>query len=366
MPSPWESLGLERVINASGKMTALGGTAQTESVARAQAEAARHHVDLAALRLLAGQRLAARTGAAAASVTTGAAAGIAVGVAAMITGADEAAIRTLPDTGDLANEILLQAGHDVNFGARVSQMIRLGGGRPLPVGSSEEVTAADFERMISQRTAGLVFVQSHHTRQNRGLELAEVVDIGRRNRLPVLVDAAAEEDLKAYVEQGADLVTYSGGKAIGGPTIGFIAGSAELVAACESQQMGIARAMKVGKEQIMGLLVALDEYAPSEDEFEARLQRLASGLVGLPGIRTSIEDDRAGREIRRVGVRMDSGDTLQSLVQALHDGSPSIRTRNHHLKEGLLLFDVREVRAEDVPVIIERVSHCLVELGEEG
>jgi uncharacterized pyridoxal phosphate-dependent enzyme len=366
MASPWESLGLGRVINASGKMTALGGTAQTETVARAQADAARHHVDLAALRRLAGRRLAERTGAAAASVTTGAAAGIAVGVAAMITGTDQAAIQQLPDTGDLADEILLQAGHDVNFGARVSQMIRLGGGRPVLVGSPEEVTAADFERMISQRTAGLMFVQSHHTRQARGLELAEVVDIGRSRGLSVLVDAAAEEDLTAYVEQGADLVTYSGGKAIGGPTIGFIAGSAELVAACESQQTGIARAMKVGKEQILGLLVALDEYAPSEDETETRLRKLVSGLAKLPGIHTSIEADRAGREIQRVGVRMDSAAALHELVQALYDGSPSIRTRNHHLDEGLVLFDVREVRTEDVPVVVRRVSECLIELVGGG
>jgi D-glucosaminate-6-phosphate ammonia-lyase len=357
-PSPYESLGLARVINASGKMTALGGSAQSRRVAEAQAAAARYHVDLADLRRLAGATIAARTGAEAASITTGAAAGIAVGVAAMITGTDEAAIRRLPDSDGRANEILLQAGHDVDFGARVSQMIRLGGGRPALVGSPEGVGPIDLEDAVSPRTAGFLFVQSHHTRQQAGVSLSEMIAIARKSEIPVLVDAAAEEDLAAYVAAGADLVTYSGGKAIGGPTVGFITGARALVSACEMQQMGIARAMKVGKEQIMGLIAALADY-PAAPGWPARLDALAAGLRVLPGVRVSIEADGAGRDIRRVGLRMDSLDRLRALVDRLKCGSPSIRTRNHHLGEGLVLFDLREVKDADVPTIVERVAECL-------
>jgi len=355
--SPFQSLGLNKVINASGKMTALGGTAQATAVAEVQQQAAGHHVNLAALRRAAGRQIAERTGAEDACVTTGAAAGIAIGVAAMITGADEEAVRRLPDSEGLPNEIVLQAGHDVNFGARVTQMIRLGGGRPVLAGSRDEVTEGQLEAALSGRTAGLLFVQSHHTRQANGLSLETLVRLARARRLPVLVDAAAEEDLEAYVSVGADLVTYSGGKAIGGPSVGFIAGRTDLIAACELQNLGIARAMKVGKEQIAGLLAALDAYPTPSGWFE-RLHRLKDGLESVPGARISVEEDLAGRNIKRLGLRLEPA-ALKGLVQALASGDPAIYTRNHQIDEGLVLFDLREVKDEDVDVIVERVGSLL-------
>ena len=351
--SPYSALDLPRVINASGKMTALGGTAQSDAVAEAQRLAAQHHVDLDALRAVAGKQIAGRTGAEAATVTTGAAAGIAIGVAAMITGADRAKVEQLPDTNGLADEIILQAGHDVSFGARITQMIRVGGGRPVLVGSRESVTPGDLSRAISDRTAGLLFVQSHHTRQRNGLTLDQLVNVGRDSGLPVLVDAAAEADLTTYIAQGADLVTYSGGKAIGGPTSGFIAGRTALIEACELQNLGIARAMKVGKEQIIGLLSALDRY-PSEPTWPDRVHRLETALQGLPDAVIGRAADLAGRDIERVALRS-APERLRTLAESLRSGDPVIYTRNHQLEEGLMLFDLREVKDEDVDRLAERV-----------
>ncbi|MGE0624113.1 MAG: hypothetical protein AB7I04_05170 [Pseudomonadales bacterium] len=355
---PYRALGLPRVINAAGKMTALGGTAQSPEVARALAAAASHHVDLPALRRVAGDTVARRTGAEAATITTGAAAGIAIGVAAMITGTDEALVSRLPDTEGLANEVVLQAGHDVFFGATVGQMIRLGGGRPVTVGSRDSVTAQALSQALGARTAGLVYVCSHHTRQQGGIALDEFLRIAHERGLPVLVDAAAEEDLESFIAAGADLVTYSGGKAIGGPTVGFIAGTGTLIAACELQNRGIARAMKVGKEQIMGLLAALERY-PGPATWPGRLAALQHALEGVPGIRVSIEADLAGRDIRRLGLRMDSVARLESLVAKLRAGDPAIYTRDHQIGEGLVLFDLREVADADVAVIGRRVREAL-------
>jgi D-glucosaminate-6-phosphate ammonia-lyase len=356
--NPFLALGLPRVINAAGKMTALGGTAMPPPIAHALETAASHHVELAALRRVAGETIARRTGAEAASITSGAAAGIAIGVAAMITGSDEALVARLPDTAGLANGIVLQAGHDVHFGATVGQMIRLGGGRPITVGSHDSVTAAALSRALDERTAGLVYVCSHHTRQQRGVALDEFLEIAHSHDLPVLVDAAAEEDLEAYVAAGADLVTYSGGKAIGGPTVGFIAGCRTLVAACELQNRGIARAMKVGKEQILGLLAALDRY-PAPATWPARLEALQRALEDLPAVRVTVEQDLAGRDIRRLGLRMDSVPRLRLLVAELRAGDPAIYTRDHQIAEGLVLFDLREVADADVPIIARRIREAL-------
>ena len=257
---PFAGLGVPTVINAAGKMTALGGTAQSEAVAEAQAAAAQAHVDLGELRAAAGRRLADLTGAEAATITSGAAAGIATSVAALISGDDPDLVTRLPDSTGLPNRILLQVGHDVNFGAPVVQMIRLGGGVPELIGSAKQVTEGDIETALANRTdlAGFVYVQSHHVVLPDRVSLQRCIAVCSNAGVPVVVDAAAEEDLGQYIGLGADLVTYSGGKAIGGPTVGFIAGRAELIAACEAQQRGIARAMKVGKEQIAGLMAELD------------------------------------------------------------------------------------------------------------
>lgn len=348
--NPYGRIRLTPVINAAGKLTALGGSAQSAAVAQAQAAAAQAHVDLAALRLAAGKRIAAATGAEAACVTSGAAAGLAISVAAVLTGTDLQRVHRLPDV-EGPNDVLLQAGHDVDFGAQVSQMIRLAGGRPVVFGSQEAVTETDLIEVLSERTAAILFVKSHHCVQHGRLPLEAMVGRG----VPVLVDAAAEADLGTCIAAGADLVTYSGGKAIGGPTCGFIAGRASLIEACELQQRGIARPMKVGKEQIAGLLTALDELADTEAT-SAVLDALHEGLGALADVR--IVPDRAGRDIRRVALDLPDAQ-LRDLVVFLRDGQPSIRTRNHQLAEGYALFDPREMRLDQVPAVVARVRAFL-------
>lgn len=343
---PYGHLDIAPVINAAGKLTALGGSAQSVRVAQAQATAAQTHVDMAALRLAAGQRIAAATGAEAACVTTGAAAGIAISVAAVLAGTALDRVRRLPEV-EGPDEILLQAGHDVDFGALVTQMIRLAGGRPVVIGSEEAVAEADLASALSERTAAILFVQSHHCIQHGRLPLEAMVGRG----VPVLVDAAAEADLRGYIARGADLVTYSGGKAIGGPTCGFIAGRASMIEACEIQDRGIARTMKVGKEQIAGLLTALDEFTGPQANSDV-LDALYAGLGAVADVR--IVPDRAGREIRRVALHLPAA-RLRDLVAFLRDGRPSIRTRNHQLGEGYVLFDPREMRLDQVPTVVARV-----------
>ena len=279
------------VINAAGKMTALGGSAQHTDVAAAASAAAAAHLDMTQFRQLAAARVAAVTGAQGACITTGAAAGICISVAALVAGNNPQRIAQLPLTDGVPNRIVLQKGHDIDFGTTVTQMIRLGGGIPTIVGSAAGVTADDIDHGISADCAGLLYVQSHHCVQHGRVDLATCIELAHARGVPVVVDAAAEEDLRRFVAAGADLVTYSGGKAIGGPTVGFIAGLADRIAACEAQSAGIARTMKVGKEQIAGLLAALERYPPA-DEPGARGDRLFDELSALNAARISRVPDR--------------------------------------------------------------------------
>jgi len=332
-------------------------------VAQAQAEAARSHVDLAELRARAGELIAERTGAEAACVTTGAASGVVISVAAVVAGSDPERVARLPDSEGWVNRVLIQGGHWVNFGAHVEQMVRLGGGRPEMVGSWEETSDEQIAAALddAEPVAALMYVQSHHSAQERQVNLERCIELAHARGVPVLVDAAAEEDLRRYVEMGVDLVTYSGGKAFGGPTVGFIAGRRELIEACEAQGRGIARPMKAGKEPILGLLTALERYEPASEAGELERRRRVNAIVtgaleGVAGVDVSIVMDKAGRPIERVGVRAVGGAfDPRELVAFLAAGSPSIRTRNHQLPEGLVLIDPREVTEAQAGVIAARL-----------
>lgn len=364
MTSIYERFGVPGVINAAGKMTALGGTAQHEDVARAQSEAALSHVDLAALRTRAGELIAERTGAEAASVTTGAASGIAIATAAVVAGAEPERVARLPDSDGWTNRVLIQGGHWISFGAPVEQMVRIGGGRPEMVGSRNEVPEELLANALDDGTpvAALLYVQSHHSEQERMVGLERCVELAHAVDVPVIVDAAAEEDLRRYVAIGCDLVTYSGGKAFGGPTVGFIAGRRDLIEACEAQTRGIARPMKVGKEQIAGLLVALERYEARNEAAELERRRrvnatISAALDGVAAADASLHPDEAGRPIERVAIRaVDGAFDVRELVTFLEAGRPSIRTRNHHLDEGVVFLDPREVSEAQSSVIAGRLG----------
>ncbi|HJM89423.1 MAG TPA: aminotransferase class V-fold PLP-dependent enzyme [Dehalococcoidia bacterium] len=358
----YERVGVPPVINAAGKLTALGGSAQHEEVAAAQFSAARGHVDLSTLRQRAGELAAQATGAEAASITTGAAAGIVVSVAAVIAGTDPRLIALLPESEGQRNRILIQAGHWVNFGAPVEQMVRLGGGVPQLVGNVNNVPEAVLEETLREsEPAALLYVQSHHAVQERMVSLERSIELAHTHNVPVIVDAAAEQDLLHYIATGVDLVTYSGGKALGGPTVGFIAGRRELVEACEAQTRGIARPMKVGKEQIVALLVALERYSARDESAELEREQRVNAIVrgsldGIDTVDVTLRPDEAGRPIERVALSArDGAFDVRELVDFLAEGSPSIRTRNHHLDAGIVAIDPREVSEEQAAVIADRL-----------
>jgi len=361
----YERFGVQRVINAAGRMTMLGGVALTEEVAAAMAEAGRAYVRLEDLKNRAGEIIARLTGAEAACLTTGAAAGIVQMVAACVVGDDPLGVEQLPDVAHERREILIQLGHWVGFGAPVAQMVRMGGGRPTPVGLANSVRPEQLALSITAKTAGYLYVQSHHTVHHGMLSLDTCIQICHERSVPVIVDAAAEEDASLYVRMGVDAVTYSGGKAFGGPTSGFILGRAALIRGCRAQERGIARPMKVGKETIVGLLVAMERYLARDATKVAAeiarqqqlVNRIASGLRGLPGISVTSRADEAGRAIVRAAIAVDpaTGKDAAGLARFLTEGPVAIYPRGHRVDEGFVAIDPRPIDDRDADLIVERV-----------
>lgn len=363
--SIYQSIGLKRVVNASGRVTVLGVSTFSDRVAEAAKEAGQSYVVVEDLMTRAGELISEHTGAEASCPTSCASAAIALTVAALITKGRYTDMMRLPDSSGLANQIVLQKGHSINYGAPMATMIRLGGGVPVEVGQANEVHPEDIEEAICDKTAALLYVKSHHSVQKGMVSIETMRDIAHVHGLPFMMDCAAEEDFRKYIALGADVVTYSGAKALEATTSGFVTGRAEIIRNVQRQYVGIGRAMKVGKEQIVGLLEAMDQYEQRDHEAElaanvAKVDWLVDAVNKIPGLKAEKIQDEAGRAIYRCRVTFDGGQpeglTMESVNEQLRAGDPIVWARTEFLNLGKIDFDPRPMLDGDKELIAARLK----------
>ena len=288
----YRTLGLQEIINAEGTITRLGGCLMDPAVVDAMAAAAKSFVDLNQLLAKAGRHIAGLLGVDAAYITSGAAAGLTLSTAACITGADPAKIRLLPDLRTIEkNEVLIQKSHRNGY----DHAVRQAGVKIIEFGLMKETYPWELQAAISGKTAAIVHFLEFENHRN--LPLPEVIAIAKEKGVPVIVDAAAElppaENLSRFFRMGADLTVYSGGKDIGGPqSSGLIVGDRDLIACCAlnaNPNYSIGRAMKAGKEEIAGLVTALElylqqDFAAEEQMWEDMVASMVADLADVPGL----------------------------------------------------------------------------------
>lgn len=368
MTSIYDIYGLKSVINASGRMTKLGVSTPSPEVVSAVSYAMGHYFEMDDLVNKTGEYIAKLLDVEAAVVVSCASAGIAQCVAAMIV-QDDPYLRvhlheSLPKG---PYEIVVPKGHNVNFGAPVGTMVALGGGKVVEAGWGNECSAAQLEAAITPQTAALLYIKSHHALQKSVLSVEEAVQVAQRNHLPLIVDAAAEENLQCYYALGADLVIYSGAKAIEGPTSGLVIGKKTYIDWVKLQSQGIGRAMKVGKEGILGLACAIERYLKTPAESGAsmglRLQPMIDSLNMVKGLSARIVWDSAGRDIARGEIFIDEetfGLSASAAVAVLKKGKTAIYFRDYRMNEGIIEVDVRSVSNEEISIIaqsFEKLAH---------
>ncbi|CAA9564359.1 MAG: L-seryl-tRNA(Sec) selenium transferase-related protein [uncultured Thermomicrobiales bacterium] len=333
VPEVYRRLGIRPIINASATLTRLGGSVMPEVAVKAMAEASQHFIPLDELQLRVGERIADLTGNEACYVSSGAAAGIAMSVAACIAGTDLNLIGAFPYLdGVTKNEVIIHVSQRNGYDYAARQT----GARVVEIGG----TAGDLRAAIGERTACILWFAGAHFADG-ALPLEEVIAIGHEHGVPVIVDAAAQvpaiANLSHYtVGLGADLAIFSGGKGLRGPqSSGLVLGRADLVAGCRlngSPNHSLGRPMKVGKEEMVGLLAAV-EYALEQDEpallegYEAIVQRWVAGLSGFAGITAErIYPSEAGQPHGRALITVSPGFPLtrDAIVAELFTGEPRI------------------------------------------
>lgn len=333
----YEQLGVRRVINADATLTRLGGSLMPSDVLDAMREAAGSFVDMYELQQVVGKRIAELTRNEAAYVSTGAAAGVVLATLATMTDGDLPTIARLIETGEAPkNEVIIHRAHRIPY----DPAIRLAGARIVEVGNRLQTFPWELEAAVSPRTA-MVFYSAGVHLASGALPLAETVEIAHAHGIPVVVDAAAQlpptENLWRFTrELGADLAIFSGGKDFRGPQAsGLLVGTEAMIAAVAvngSPHQRLARPMKVGKEEMIGLLAAVQRYV-AEDwrdralRYERIVERWVEDFGNVPGIEASrVFPNEAGQPTPRCRVTFatETGLSGAEVARLLWEGDPRI------------------------------------------
>jgi len=406
MASIYERLGVRTIINAQGPATRLSGGIMPPEVASAMVEASRHCVDIAELQAAASRIIAEATGSEAGLATSGAAAGLLLGTAACVAGLDPAKMNRLPDTAGMKNEVVV-ARSQRNF---YDHAVRGAGVRLIEVGIADRFSGAgvrdceawEIAAALTPQTAAVLYVATEWSRP----ALPEVVAVAHAQGVPVLVDAAAQlppaANLRRFIAEGADLVAFSGGKALRGPQAsGILCGRRDLVASAALQmldqdarpelwlpppglidrarlpgapQHGIGRVCKIGKEEIVGLLTALrlflaEEPGARQARYLKLMTALADALRGLPSCSVAIVGGEGHDEVPVVELALDrrrSNRSALDIARDLQTGAPPIFVNAGRLDEGILCFGPMCLEEADPARIAARLREVLAPASAEG
>ncbi len=365
----YDELGVATLINACGTVTRLSGGMMAPEVTAAMREASEASVDMVALQAAACRVIRTATGAQAGIVTSGASAAVLLGAAACIAGLDPVRMNALPEVQDGRRDFIVVRSQRNMY----DRALLVAGGRIVEVGIPDRVSgpgvrdaaAWEIAAAITKNTAGIYYLAEPRSKPS----LRAVAEIAREHSLPVLVDAAGQLppscNLRRFLDDGADLVCFSGGKAIGGPqSSGILAGRSDLVASALLQMLdldvfdsffappdefavlrqmrglphhGIGRSCKVGKEEIAGLCVALTRFAAADPVARRAAWQNRLQLIATASGRSDMEITSGPIPI--LSLNAGSPEAAEALVRQLLAGTPAIACGLGRLDDGLVTFN---------------------------
>jgi L-seryl-tRNA(Ser) seleniumtransferase len=366
--NPYAELGVPTVINCEGTMTVLGGSVLRPELEAVMAMAGRHFVSIPDLEVAAGKRISEMLklpDGYTALVTSGAAAAIQSGLAGILTGDNEALIRQLPDLAGMKSEVIIQKSHRNPFDHQL---------RSTGIKLVEIETRDQLRRAVSDRTAMMHF--SNFANAAGQIKVDEWVKLAKQYNVPCMNDAAADtppvSHLWDYTNMGYDLVTFSGGKAMRGPQCaGLLIGRKDLVAYAllnnSPHEDTLGRSQKVGKEEIIGMVKALEIFLKEDHdalakEWQDRLNRISAELTKIPGVSTSFFTPDIANHVPHMQITWDSkvSVTPQGVSKLLRSSKPSIVIGGGEGHPGLSMCSFMLQPGED-KLVAEQLSRVLRE-----
>jgi uncharacterized pyridoxal phosphate-dependent enzyme len=366
--NPYEELGVNTVINCQGTMTMLGGSILRPELEAVMAMGGRHFVSIPELEVAAGKRIAEMLklpDGYSALVTSGAAAAMQSGLAGILTGDNESFIRQIPDLTGMKSEVIIQKSHRNPF----DHQLRNTGIKLIEIETRDQLRQA-----VSDRTAMMHF--SNFANAAGQIKVDEWIKFGKQYNVPCMNDAAADtppvSHLWDYANMGYDLITISGGKAMRGPQCaGLLIGRKDLVAYAllnnSPHEDTLGRSQKVGKEEILGMVKALELYLREDHdalsrEWQGRLDRISIELTKIPGVSTSFFIPDIANHVPHMQISWDSRISLepQQVSKMLRTSKPSIVMGGGEGRPGLAMCSFMLQPGED-KIVADQLSRILRE-----
>jgi L-seryl-tRNA(Ser) seleniumtransferase len=357
----FKELGIRPFINAAGTYTAMTASLMPPEVMDAINYASRQYVMLEELGEKVGERIAKLVKAEAAMVTSGAASALTLGTAGVLTGMDNQKMVDLPTLTNMKSEVIIQKSHRFGYDHAV---------RNCGVKLIEVETREELERAINPQTAMMLFYNNNNPIGQ--IKDEEFARLGKKHGVPTMNDAAADvppvENLWKYTAMGFDLVAFSGGKGIRGPqSAGLLLGRKDLIAAARRNAPPngntVGRGMKVNKEEIVGMLAALELYVAKDHEkegkeFDKRAETIRSSAASVPGVQAEVFVPEVANHVPHLRVTWEGGSrtAAAAIVNAMRDGEPSIAIRN---EEAALVIGVWMMRNGEDKVVARRLKEVL-------
>jgi uncharacterized pyridoxal phosphate-dependent enzyme len=366
--NPYDELGVTTVINCQGTMTMLGGSVLHPELEAVMAMAGRHFISIPDLEVAAGKRIAEMLKLPegyTALVTSGAAAAIQSGLAGILTGDNEALVRQLPDLTGMKSEVIIQKSHRNPFDHQL---------RSTGIKLIEIETRDELRRAVSDRTAMMHFTNFANAAGQ--IKVDEWANLAKQYNIPCMNDAAADtppvSHLWDYTNLGYDLVTFSGGKAMRGPQCaGLLIGRKNLVACAllnnSPHEDTLGRSQKVGKEEIIGMVKALELYLKEDHDalaraWQGRLERISQELTKIPGVSTEFFTPDIANHVPHMRITWDSRVPLEpkDVSKMLRNSKPAIVIGGLEGRPGLSMCSFMLQSGED-RIVAKRLAHILKE-----
>ncbi len=359
----FKELNVRPFINAGEPYTTLSGSPLLPEVVQAITYASKQSVRLNDVQDAVGQRIASLIGCEAAMVTAGAASALVLGTAACMAGANPHLIRRLPDTAGMKTEVIIQKSHRYGY----DHAVRDCGARFVEIETREEL-----ERAVNDRTVMMLFYNRHDPIGQ--IKAAEYVELGKKRQIPTFNDCAGDvppvENLSKFIKMGFDLVTFSGGKGLRGPqSAGLLLGRKDLIHAARlngsPNSDSIGRGMKVNKEEILGMMVALEialkrDHQAEWQEWERRVKLIAARLAPLKAVRTETFVPDVTYSVPHLRIRWDEAALKiapSEVIRRLREGEPSIEVRSS--PKDCVEVGVWMLQPGEAPIVARRIHEVL-------
>ena len=328
----FKELGLRTFINAAGTYTSMTGSLMPKEVIEAIGYSADEYVNLDDLQDKVGERIAELLECEYATVSSGCFGAMSIGMAGVITGKDPKKVKQLPNTNGMKNEVIMQESHSIGYAQALTNV----GAKIVKVKTAEQL-----ENAISNKTCMLWFLNAHTDRGE--IKWEEFISLGKKYKIPTFIDCAADvppvENLFRFTKMGFDLVAFSGGKGLRGPqSAGLLLGKREYIEAARMHTPPrgetIARGMKVNKEEVLGMLAALELYLEKDhnkewEMWESQIKLISESASSVEGVETEIHVPKYANHVPSLRIRWNEKKVKISpneVRKQLSDGHPSIQT----------------------------------------